>query len=167
MRARRSRLTGCRWESQTKLCVDLGCCMFSASNYFATGCPFSGTSSFLTEWWQSQLLILKTSLFYTPLSTNSISARFDVLMAMFMKITALWVQGHAYLIQVANYMAPYSGIPQCSSIIIYNRRNQAINWMHGGGSFLRNEKQLSFSLNILPFMKTISLLWILYSFSDY
>jgi len=62
-----------------------------------------------------------------PLSTNSISARFDVLMTVFLKITALWVQGHAYLIQVAIYMASYPGIPQCSSITIYNRRNQAIN----------------------------------------
>jgi len=32
-------------------------------------------------------------------------------MAVFLKITALWVQGHAYLIQAATYMAPYPRIP--------------------------------------------------------
>ena len=58
---------------------------------------------------------------------NKQSARFDVLMAVFLKITAVWVQGHANLIQVAINMAPYPGIPQCSSITIYNRGHQAIN----------------------------------------
>jgi hypothetical protein len=54
-------------------------------------------------------------------------ARFDVLMTEFLKITALWVKGHEHPIQLATYMAPYPGIPQCSSITTYNRRNHAIN----------------------------------------
>ena len=40
-------------------------------------------------------------------------------MVVFLEITALWLQDHAILIQVATYMAPYPGIPQCSSITIY------------------------------------------------
>ena len=40
-------------------------------------------------------------------------------MVVFLEITALLLQDHAILIQVATYMAPYPGIPQCSSITIY------------------------------------------------
>ena len=224
--------------------------MFSSGNYFAKGCPCLDTSCFLTEWWRSQLCVLKTSAFYTPLSTHRVRdltfscggvpenysplgtkpcisdigsnlhfirrfqhteweiwlshagvgvpenysplgtkpcisdtgsnlhfiSRFqhtewEIWLSHggwgFLKITALWVQSHAYQIQVATYMATHPGIPKRSIITIYNRRNQAINWMHVGQPFLGSQEQLSFLINISPFTNTISLPWFCYSLSDY